>query len=418
MLAANLLSFCLAGLPLSAEQFDREISLLERLAQTASPAFEQEGTRARPVVQAVLTAFDEALEQRRPVFDSEMPSRALADRTTGLVELLASLLASDLLPGESETSCRSPRLAVAAGWWLPVAESVYGFPGTAQLVPSAQMLEQVQPVLLPFGHPRLGPYRLLPTWSVASNYSLHAVAGPPVLPSSWSLRVRLPVSSLNSGARFEFAVGSQPVVCAALEQNGTRWNETACGRVLIVNATHVSCTCLAFSPDLYYAALPLAVLITGASESHLIPALGDGSAVPTVPTLAAGLALAAMLLLALAALLFAWAVRRGLLARNTSPMVYVSPGVPANAIVPADNRIRVPLPLGSAATGGSSGVGAGLVSGSAYAALVEAGKPKEEDNIWVSDEDKFENVEDPLISEDMIGDDHEDGFHDANAPLW
>ncbi len=400
-----MLSFCFSGIPLSASQFDRELSLLERLAETASSEFEQEGMRSLPVVQAVLLALDVSLTARSPVFDSVAPS---SESVLALLHRMALYLQVDLRPGESEQAARAPRLSVSAGWWLPVSDAVYGYPSVAQLTPSEQMLSLVQPTLLPFGHPRLGPFRLMASSAVAANYSLHAQS-PLVVPSSWSLRYLFTNADIaRSSAIFVFAVGSQPVVCAALLTGA--WNTSYCQTPFVMNSTHVSCSCR-FASEAYYAALPLAELADGLSFSPLLPTRDPdfGATVPLVPTLPAGLAFAALLVLALFGL-WAFVARRSAASVSSTATTYVSSGVAANDVVPADNRLRVPLPSNTVVEAGV----VGLLS-------AEVGKQQVgevEDNIWVSDEEHFENVEDPLLSEDVVGSVEENGFHNTNAPLW
>jgi hypothetical protein len=60
MLAANLLSFCFVNQQLTANQFEQEMLLLRRLAETMSTLFQQEGLRVQPVVQVCLVlSFDD-----------------------------------------------------------------------------------------------------------------------------------------------------------------------------------------------------------------------------------------------------------------------------------------------------------------------------------------------------------------------
>jgi hypothetical protein len=352
------------------------------------------------------------------VFDSVLPDQASSDSVLSLLELLAVRLEQDVRPGEPEQSCRASRLAVAAGWWLPLRQAVYGFAGTAQLAPSQQMLEAAQPLLLPFGHPRLGPFRLLSSSFVASNFSLHARPVPVDPPSSWSLRFLFPRAA-GSSSIFTFAVGSQPVVCAALPADTERWNTSECFAPVVINASHVSCVCR-FVSSSFYAALPLAQLLTGASSAQLLPNPSDtsGAVVPLVPTLPAGLAIAAVLVLAIAGL-WAIAARRG--RADVAPSTFVSTGVLPSDVVPADNRIRVPNHPVASQHNGVSVLSAAVATRAAQQQgedAIGAILARKDENIWVSDEEQFENVGDPLLSEDVARSIDSDGFHDANARLW
>ncbi len=421
-LAANAVTYCLDGPApgsLTASQFDQAMELLSRLANTTDTSYQQEGTRVQPVAQAIVSALNAVLLARAPVFDSVAPSEPASASVRQLLQRLAQSLAADLRPGESGPSCRASRLAVSAGWWLPVPSAVYGYPSVASLTPAASFLDSVAQQVRSFVHPRLGSANLLPTWAVAANFSLFPQPQL-VLPTSWQLSFGFRASG---SASLVFAAARQPAVCAAMSPSSFVWDTSVCGTPSQLNATHLSCQCL--SDGRFLAALPLNVLPDGSSISPLLPGPGGSVlAVPLVPTLPAGLAIAALLVLALAALAAVLALR-GATAAAGRRQLWVSPNVAPADIVPADNRVRVPLvpaaPL--AAAGPLSSVAAQDRPALSRVRVIAASAPAAAavgENIWVSDdEDEERNDEHELLrSQDVAPSVDGDDFYDPRNEAW
>jgi hypothetical protein len=350
-------------------------------------------------MQEVVCAFVGALENIVGTdLTTDTTNKALVLR---LLEQWAGLLERDLRPGENMAICTSDRFSVSSSWWLPVS-SEYVAPPVATWNPSPELLaanplESSVP-------PRLGSNRLQSTRGMASSVQLYPSLAEPL----WTQQFIMSELVERGNVTLIFARDEQQqnesLICGQFVVATNTYDTTVCGAVNRVNDSHVECDCGASQQPL--ALLLLNVLPDGDEVEILVPGpAGAKEVVPVSTTLPAGLAVAGLVLLALVVLLVYYCYGGFVGTDLDKKMTWVSTGVAASTIVPADNRVSLP---------GTPEVSSeALVDGGVY----NNGKETSSDNIWASEED---DEDEPLRSVDLINDDAKNtvGWYDVDNDLW